>query len=383
MKKILYITTISGFLPQFEKNDVKIMQEMGYEVHYASNFHNPVYTFDKEELKAQGIILHQIDIAKSPLKIRGNCKAIKQIKQIIDGEQINLIHCHNPMGGVAGRVASHFCEKKTYVIYTAHGLHFYKGASLVNWLIFYPVEKFLARWTDAIVTINKEDYHRVKSKFHLKPKGFVTQIHGVGVDMKRFQPRPDMMKRKRMELGIPKEAFHIVTAAELNGNKNQKVIIEAIAQLQHKDIYYTICGKGPNEEGLSQLIAEKHLEKQIKLLGFRTDMEEILQTADIFAFPSIREGLGIAAVEALACGVPLVVSDNRGSREYAENDVNSLVCKANDIESFKKAIGRLYSNLKYRKRLANHCRTSVEKFDTEKTMEIMQNVYKKADKQIS
>ena len=381
MKKILYITTISGFLPQFEKNDVKLIQEMGYEVHYASNFHNPIYTFDKEKLKQQGIILHQVDIEKSPIKIANNNKAIKQIKQIIDNEKITMIHCHNPMGGVAGRIAAHFSKNKPYVIYTAHGLHFYRNAPLRNWLLFYPVEKMLARWTDVIVTINKEDYYRVKSKFHLKPHGFVAQIHGVGVDMEKFSPRPEEKEHKRTELGIPNNAFHIVTAAELNDNKNQKVIIEAIAELGQKDIYYSICGQGPNEESLNELIGEKNLENQVKLLGFRTDMEEILQTADVFAFPSMREGLGVAAVEALACGVPLIVADNRGSREYAENDMNSLVCKANDVESYKKAIKRLYGNFKYRKRLANYCRASAEKFGTEETMKIMRAVYRKADEQ--
>lgn len=381
MKKILYITTISGFLPQFEKNDVKIMQEMGYEIHYASNFHYPVYPFDEKSLKEQGIILHQIDVSKSPLKIRQNSKAVLQLKRIIDGEGIRMIHCHNPMGGVAGRLAAHLSKRDPYVIYTAHGLHFYHGAPLLNWLFFYPAEKFLARWTDALVTINGEDYLRAKRKFRLKPQGFVEQIHGVGVDMGRFKPMPDIASQKRRELGIPENAFHMVTAAELNDNKNQKVIIEAMAELNRKDIYYSLCGKGPNEETLRKLIADKHLEGQVSLLGYRTDMEKILQTADVFAFPSIREGLGIAAVEALACGVPLVASDNRGSREYAENEVNGIVCKPDDVEGFKHAIEGLYKDIKHRKRLAGNCRRSAEKFSVEKTMEMMRTVYGKADRQ--
>ena len=380
MKKILYITTISGFLPQFEKNDVKIMQEMGYEIHYASNFHHPVYPFDEKKLKEQGIVLHQIDVSKSPLNIRRNGRAVLQLKGIIDREGIQMIHCHNPMGGVAGRMAAHFSKRDPYVIYTAHGLHFYQGAPLLNWLFFYPAERFLARWTDALVTINGEDYLRAKRKFRLKPRGFVEQIHGVGVDMNRFKPMPDTVSQKRRELGIPENAFHMVTAAELNDNKNQKVIIEAMAKLNRKDIYYSLCGKGANEEMLRKLIAEKHLEEQVRLLGFRTDMESILQTADVFAFPSIREGLGIAAVEALACGIPLVVSDNRGSREYAENEINGIVCKPDDVEGFRQAIEGLYQDSIYRRRLAGNCRRSAEKFSVEKTMEIMRTVYEKADR---
>ncbi len=382
MKKILYITTISGFLPQFEKNDVKLMQEMGYEIHYASNFQHPVYPFDEKELTEQGIILHQTDISKSPIRLWDNIRAVRQLRRIIDKEQIDVIHCHNPMGGVAGRAAAHLSKAAPYVIYTAHGLHFYQGAPLLNWLLFYPAEKFFARWTDILITINEEDYLRVKRKFRLKAHGFVKQIHGVGVDMERFSPRPGRSVSKRKELGIPETAFHIVTAAELNDNKNHKVIIEALAGLDRKDICYSLCGRGSNEEALKKLIAERHLEDQVRLLGFRTDMEEILQTADVFAFPSIREGLGIAAVEALACGVPLIVSDNRGSREYAENGRNSIVCKADDVEGFRLAIERLYGNTGYRKMLAGQCRQSAEKFSVRETVRIMRTVYEKADSRI-
>lgn len=383
MKKILYITTISGFLPQFEWNDVKIMQEMGYEIHYASNFHNPVYPFNEQKLRGQGVICHQIDVCKSPLKIRENGRAVRQLKKIIDGERIDMIHCHNPMGGVAGRLAAHLSKAAPYVIYTAHGLHFYKGAPLLNWLLFYPAERLLARWTDVVITINKEDYDRARIRFRLKPGGFVEQIHGVGVDMDRFRPVPLMNIEKRKELGIPETAFHVVTAAELNGNKNQRIMIEAVSRIDRKDIYYSLCGRGPEEETLKKLIAEKHLGGRVRLLGFRTDMEEILQTADAFAFPSIREGLGIAAVEALACGVPLIVSDNRGSREYAENNGNSIVCEADDVEGFRQAVLRLYDDAEYGRGLSARCRQSAEKFSRKETMKIMRNIYRKADRQLA
>ena len=353
MKKILYITTISGFLPQFEKNDVEIMQNMGYEIHYASNLKKPIYTFDEKELKQQGIILHQIDIEKSPAQIIMNCRAIKQLIKIIDEENITAIHCHNPMGGVAGRIAAHYSKADPYVIYTAHGLHFYKGAPILNWILFYPVEKLLARWTDTLITINKEDYCCVKDRFKLKKNGTVEQIHGVGVDL------------------------------ELNKNKNQKIIIEAIAVENKKDIYYTICGNGPDEDELRKLIHEKKLEKQVQLIGFRTDMNEILQTADVFAFPSIREGLGIAAIEALACGVPLIVADNRGTREYLQNDKNGLICEAFDQDAFVTAIDKVYSNVEYRKKLADYCRESVIQFSTEETVRTMERIYSTMDKRIS
>lgn len=377
MKKVLIITTISGFLPQFEKNNVKLLREAGCEIHYASNFKNPIYDFDKADLKAQGIRLHQLDIAKSPVKLGTNLRAVRQLLHIINENDIDIIHCHNPMGGVAGRIAAGLCRKKPYVIYTAHGFHFYKGAPKKNWLLFYPAEWMLARLTDIIVTINSEDYERAQ-KLPVKNGGNVFRIHSVGVDPKRFAPKREISKAKRMELNIPTDAFHIVTAAELNDNKNQRVIIEAISTLPQEDIYYSICGKGLGERKLRELIKEKGLENRVRLLGFRTDMEEILQTADCFAFPSYREGLGVAAVEALLCDVVLVAANNRGTREYAINGKNALVCNADSISQFAQAIVKLYQDKELRRNMSQNCRASAMKFTIEEVEKTMKEVYYKA-----
>lgn len=377
MKKVLIVTTVSGFLPQFEKNNVKLLHEAGCEIHYASNFKNPVYNFNAQDLRTKEIRLHQIDIAKSPFRFRTNLRAVRQLLHIIRENEIDIIHCHNPMGGVAGRIAAGLCRRPLYVIYTAHGFHFYKGAPGKNWLLFYPVEWLLAHMTNIIVTINREDYERAK-RLHLKAGGAVFQIHSVGVDKDRFAPKRESSEGKRRELGVKKEAFHIVTAAELNDNKNQKVIIEAISTLPRKDIYYSICGKGCAEGVLRKLIREKGLEERVRLLGFRTDMEEILQTADCFAFPSYREGFGVAAVEALLCGIPLIVSDNRGTREYAVQEKNALICHAESVSEFAQAIDRLYADKELRMGMAEYCRPSAMKFTVEEVEKTMRDVYRKA-----
>lgn len=377
MKKVLIITTVSGFLPQFEKNNVKLLREAGCEIHYASNFKNPVYTFCEEDLKAQGIRLHQIDIAKSPRKLLANLRAVRQLLRVIRENRIDIVHCHNPMGGVAGRIAAWLSKRRPYVIYTVHGFHFYKGAPRKNWLLFYPAEWMLARMTDIIVTINREDYERAK-RLPLKKGGAVFQINSVGVDPERFAPERENKKAKRKELCIPADAFHIVTAAELNENKNQKVIVDAIHALPQKDIHYSICGEGCMERTLKNRIKEKGLEDRARLLGFRTDMEEILQTADCFAFPSYREGFGVAAVEALLCGVPLVAADNRGTREYALDGENAFVCKADSVQEFARAIDTLYRDKGLRGRMVDCCRASAMKFTIGEVEKTMKDVYSKA-----
>lgn len=378
MNKILYVTTASGFLPHFLMNDVAIIQDMGYEVHYASNFDVSVYDYDASILQKRGIKNHHIDILRTPYDIGKDLKVIRQLKQIIEDEDVDIVHCHNPVGGALARIAVAISKKNPKVIYTSHGLNFYKGSSKLSWLIYYPIEKLLAHVTDAIVTINKEDYDTIKNHFKLRDKdSFVEQIYGVGLNVDIFKPNKGIAMTKRCELGIPQDVFNIVTVAQLNDNKNQKIILEAISKLPQIDITYTICGEGPGLPSLEESIERLNLGDKVCLLGFRKDITDILQTADCFAFPSYREGLGMAAVEALSCGIPLIAADNRGTREYAIDGVNSIVCNPSCVDDFVEAIKKLYEDKEYRQMLASNCRQSVMKFSEQSEIEIMKSVYER------
>lgn len=380
MNKALIITTNSGFVPQFEMNDVKILEEKGYEIHYASNFHKPVYRMDRDALIKRGIRLHHIDIEKSPVRIGANMKAFGQIKKIMKQEQIDLVHCHNPLGGVLGRMAAG-CGRKPVVIYTAHGFHFYRGAPKRNWILYYTAERFLARCTDILITINQEDYENA-GKFHLKKNGRIERIRGVGVDTGRFYPNKKIKREKRKELGIPEQAFHIVSVAEINRNKNQQIILRAMARLKNMNIYYSLCGNGEDAESLKAFAHSLGLEKRVKFLGYRTDVEEVLQTADCFAFPSVREGFGIAAVEALACGIPVIAADNRGTREYMKDGVNGLLCRPYDAEGFARALRVLYEEPDYRFRMAASCRESILPYALTAVDKDMRRIYETAGERI-
>lgn len=382
MKHALIITTIGGFLPQFEMNDVKILQENGYTVHYASNFENLVYDIDVKKLREMGLVLHHIDICKSPFRVIKNVGACLKLKKIIKKEQIGLIHCHNPMGGVVGRLAALIGGRRICVIYTAHGFHFYKGAPKKNWLLYYTAERFLAHFTDRLITINSEDYENAK-RFELRSGGKVEYIPGVGVDIAKFRKIEELRIAKRRELAVPEGALHVVSVGELNENKNHMAVIRAIARLGGNDIYYSICGSGPLEAYLQEEIEALGLRQRVRLLGYRTDVEEVLQSADCFVFPSKREGLGIAAIEALACEVPLIAADNRGTREYARDGRNGIVCDANSGQDFADAICRLKKSEALRQQLAEGCRRTAEHFSIEATDKIMRRIYGEVDREWS
>ena len=361
VKKSLIITTVGGFVSRFEMDNVHIMQKLGYEVHYAANFNNTVYEFDKNELINNGIVLHHVDIDKNPYNIVSLYKNYKEILEIAKTEKINLIHCHTPVGGVLGRLVGRKIDCK--VIYTAHGFHFYKGAPMKNWMFYYPVEKILARYTDCLITINEADY---KQSQKMKAKHTV-RIPGIGIDLDRFKPG-----RKYERTG---DIFRVVSVGELNQNKNHQVVIKAINLLNDKNIQYDIYGKGDGKERLEKMIAEYHMNDQVHLRGYVNDTRSVLYNADCFVFPSIREGLGMAALEAMACGVPLIAADNRGTREYARHGENAYVCEPNDEESFAYYIKKIKENPETAEELLANALKTVQWFSKEHTDKIMEQVY--------
>lgn len=368
MKKALILTTTSGFLSQFELNNVRLLQEKGYQVHYATNFGVPVYEVKDKTLVNMGVVLHHISIEKSPSRIKKNIWAYKELKRIIDREEIDVVHCHNPVGGLLGRLAAHMSKRKPYVIYTAHGFHFFAGAPKKNWMLYYPVEKYLARFTDIIITINHEDYDRA-SKFKYKKDGHAAIIPGVGVDTTRYTPGGSH------EQTVDHDSFHILSAGELNANKNHQVVIDAIASLNLRNIRYSICGEGPLRKKLQEYIDDKGLGDRIHLPGYCYDMPQMLKSADLFIFPSYREGMGMAALEAMASGVPVIAADNRGTREYMQDGVNGIVCNPAKPQEFARAIMQMYNNGKQREAYARNALQTIERFALEKTAQEMRQIY--------
>ena len=189
------------------------------------------------------------------------------------------------MMGVATRLAARKARKQgTRVMYMVHGFHFYKGAPLPNWMLFCPVERMMASKADCICTINREDYARARRM--RTPRA--AYIHGVGIDTDRLRPGENPTDL-RNELGLPKEAFLVLSVGELNANKNQQVIIRAIAMLNDPAIHYVLCGKGDSRQELEKLAKELKIADHVHFLGYRKDIADICRQSDVFALPSRRD----------------------------------------------------------------------------------------------
>lgn len=382
MKKVLIITAVSGFLAKFETENVKLLQEMGYEVHYASNRFNQVYQYEDGTYEKMKVHFHHIDIEQSPSRIFKHRKALKQLMKIIDKEGFELIHCHTPMGGCLGRMAGrHFKDKGIRVIYTVHGLHFYKGCNPVKYSVFHGLENYMARYTDAIVTINQEDYEAAGG-FSLRNRGKVYLLPGVGIDMEYFYlPEQEACMAAKTQLKM-EDYFFLLSVGEIRKNKNQEAIIRALGQLKAEgydvsQIRYGMLGEGMDKARLQELAEKLNIKESVLFYGYQQDVRPFLKAADVVAFPSVREGLGMAALEALAMGVPVLAAHNRGTREYMKPQENGLVYDAHDVAGFADGIRTMveqkskWACLEQKKKI----RESVALFDKSCSKKVMRNVY--------
>ena len=380
-KKILVVTSVWGFFAKFGKEDIRILQESGYEVHYASNKNNPIYQFPENVYEELNVVFHDIDIWQSPFGISHNARAVKQIRELVKKEGISMIHCHTPSGGLVARLAGIGLPVK--VIYTVHGFHFYKGAGKIHNLIYHSIEKFLSCFTDVIVTVNQEDY-RAACKMHQRKGTF--QIPGVGLDREFYhETSPLQREAARKQLGVT-DKFLILSVGELRENKNPEVIIRALAVLKEKgmnisNFRYGLLGAGKQESELRNLVEEKGLQDNVCFYGYQSDVRPYLQAADLLAFPTIREGLGMAALEAMAMGVPVLAADNRGTREFMMDQENGYVCKRNHPDEYAILIEKMYEeqdNWSTNTEKRVQIRRSTEDFDKKNTIKIMREVYGQA-----
>lgn len=376
MKRMLMLASVASMIDQFNMPNIELLQEMGYEVHVACNFEKGSTCTEekvlelKKKLKQLHVRFFQIDFERNVMKLNQDLKAYKQVLKLARKYHYMFIHCHSPIGGVVGRLVGH--KTNTKVIYTAHGFHFYEGAPLLNWLIYYPIEKFLSRFTDVLITINQEDYHRAKSKFHAKR---VEYVPGVGIDIKRFQNVKVDILQKRKELGIRSKDIVLLSVGELNKNKNHEIVIKALSGLDRSDVKYLLVGQGELKNHLKNLARKLEVEDQVKFLGFRSDVAEIYKIADTFIFPSKREGLGLAAIEAMASGLPLITSNIHGIKDYSKENITGFLCDANDWKTWKVKIEKILKEEKARKEFGKNNIQIASQYDVKKISSIMHKIY--------
>lgn len=373
MKKALLVTTVSGFVPQFEMNSVLLLQKSGYEIHYATDYNHVFYGKDNKRLDGTGIVRHQIDFSRSPYSMQ-TFIAYKQLDKVLSENDFDVIHCHTPVGSILSRLVGKKHKIKK-VIYTAHGFHFYKGASFFNWSLYYPIERIMARYTDALITINREDFINAQ-KFKLKNGGHVYYVAGAGIDLKKYSRTEVDTFKKKEELGIIDKDFVILSVGELNRNKNHETVIRGLSKVNHQNIKYIICGDGIYRESLKKVIKDLHMQECVKLLGYRTDIPEIEKISDLFVFPSFREGLPVSMMEAMAAGLPVIASKMRGNVDLIKVGVNGFLLNPKKHMEWGTKIIELMSQKDLLKRISKKNITEMKKYDKSVIRDQMESVYR-------
>lgn len=380
MKKILYISNISSqrFNTSFCRSAMEAAKDLDIDFSYAANRNHPTKEQVDEDEKEYGIHLYHIDLARMPYS-KWNIKAYHQLVELINREKFDVIHCNTPVGGLLGRLVGKKCGIKT-VIYQVHGFHFYKGAPLKNWLLYYPIEKWLAHYTDVLITINQEDYELATRKFKLRNNGKVYYVPGVGIDLKMYQEvnnREKIRCQKRKEIGLKDSDSVLISVGRLDKNKNNEAIIRAVHLCKRSNIHLVICGDGDEKDNLKNLVNHLNIEQQIHFLGNRTDMMELYEMADIFVMASYREGLSRSIMEAMACGLPCVVSDIRGNRDLVVNGKGGYLFNPHDSTSLANYLHLAIDNEVNRYNMGKFNLARIGKFDLTSVTKNIEEIYKK------
>lgn len=368
MKKILIVSTVSRQFYLFEQGNIEELGSLGFEIHAAANYNDA-----NERLNNLNIIRHHFDIERSPFSPK-NIKAYKQLIRLMKEEKFDVVHCHSPIGGVLARLAAKSVGITT-VIYTAHGFHFYKGAPIINWLLYYPIERWLARYTDVLITINKEDYNYACS-FNTNK---VINTPGIGVDRIKYSECKKERKRKRNELNISEETVVLLSVGEMIKRKNHEVALKALSEIKDLNFLYLICGRGELETYLKDLAKTLQIESKVVFLGYRSDIPEICAASDAFIFPSYQEGLPVSIIEAMSAGLPIICSSIRGNIDLIENGSNGFLINANDVSGFAHSIREIILNDELRAKLGRQNSEDAVKYDKSIVKRKMREVYKRLD----
>lgn len=360
----MMLATTDNMIWQFLLPHIKYLQEQGNTVECVCS--KTGFWFDELRDKF-GLTCHDVSLPRNPLH-PSIFKGWKQLKKLQKQEHYDLVYCQQAVGGVLGRLIAK--KYKIPCIYTAHGFSFCKGNSKFKNFVFETIEKKLSKYTTALITMNVADYN-VAQTFKAKK---VFKISGIGFDNSKYSEPAKSKEQIRKEIGV-KDEFVILTVAEFIKRKNYDTMLKTIAQLKDQNIKFVVCGRGRDEQLINSQIDELGIKDKVRMLGFRKDINSIMNGADIFFLPSHQEGLTLSIIEALNFGLPIVTSNVRGNQDLVEDGLNGFVCEQNDYISFADKIKFLIDNADVMNTMANENKKSAKKYDVKNVIKELENIY--------
>ncbi len=368
VKKLLIVANVAKeHIIKFHIPTIKMLKAGGWTVHVACGGDEKIPYCDRQ---------FHLPCDRNPYKI-ATFKSVQILKRIIQAENYDIIHCHTATGGLIARAAAAGERKHGLkVLYTAHGLHFYKGASYKKWLFYFPVEWLFSYFTDLVLTMNEEDYCNAQKYLRAKQ---VQKINGVGVDLERFYQSKSIAVRAatRNALGIDHDTTILVYVAELCANKNQGSLIHMVNHLKDRipNCCLLLIGPDYNNGEFQALVNKLSLEESVKFLGWRNDVPALLVAADYAVASSIREGLPLNIIESMACGLPVIAFDNRGHREIIEDGISGFLIHHGHIQQMADTIVRLHDDEKLKQRIVENGYKTIRKYEQKDVLVMLQQIY--------
>ena len=375
--RVLQLASVASMIDLFNKDNILVLERLGTKIDVAANFQEGNITSQErvneyyQELSTRKIDVIDYPCPRSIFRIRDIIRSYKIIKDLTNKRHYQIVHCHSPIGGVIARLACRKVRKNgTKVVYTAHGFHFFKGAPLLNWAIFYPIEKFCSRITDVLITINQEDYNRAKNWKTCR----VELVHGIGVHTKDFRNEDIDRVKLRKQFGFDDDDFVFMSTGQVSVRKNHEVIIRAIAKIPNPKVKYLIVGFGELEDKHKALVKELGIEDRVVFAGYRGDVKQLLHAVNAYAFPSLQEGLPVALMEAMSVGLPVVCSQIRGNVDLIENGQGGFLYDCHDVEGFADGMQKIVFGKG--KEMGKINIETMKNFDVESVNRQMHNLYK-------
>lgn len=373
---VLFIASVYSHLKAFHVPYMKLLSSWGYDVFAVAAKGRA--SDAKADIELLGFQCIDIPFERTPFS-KSTLLAYRELRSLLAANNdIKLIHVHTPTAAFITRKAASVASN-TIVLYTAHGFHFYKGSSLKNWLTYYWAEKYAARLTDGLITINEEDYE-VAKHFQLRAGGQVYYVPGVGVDLSMYYPGCEEERRQvRASLGANPEDVVFVYVAELNHNKNQRQFLQAFHDAFSSgdtSVKAWIVGDGSMRDEMETFALRLGIDSKVSFLGRRKDVPAILRGADAGVLLSFREGLPRCLMEMCATGLPVIATDIRGNRDIVRNEVNGILVETGNVKATASALRQLAMEPDTRESMGAQGRERVRMFSLDEVLPQMKDIYR-------
>lgn len=312
MKKVLFIANSDRHIKLCHLPYMKMFQDNGYIVHVATNSLEKIPYCDKKI---------DLRLRRNPYSLF-NLIALRNVRKLVKEEKYDIISCHTPVGGFLGRSAVIGRRKKitTKVFYMAHGFHFFKKSGIISWLVYYPIEKFLSRFSDAVITMNEEDYLLASNKFHCD----VYKIHGIGLDEERLKLKEKNV-RKKLNL---KNKYVVTYIAEISKRKRQLEFLKKLKKHKiDRDIVFLLIG----DSYIKNVDKKLTKYKNVKYIGFKDNIADYINISDLIISPSSQEGLPQNILEAKYFNKIIIGTNIRGTSDLLSDGSGILVDSLDEL----------------------------------------------------